>query len=196
MNFVQPIRDRDLLEDILVYLKERRNIRDYIIVFFGVNIGLRISDILKLKVRDVRKKTHIYLRATKTGKEIKLPIEPYVQKELNRFIAGRNDNDYLFVGRQKKRKTGLSNQPLDRSTVYKMLNIVAKKFGLDEQIGCHTMRKTFGYHFYLATKNIALLMEIFGHSSQTITLRYIGFTQDSIDQAMKKFNREFNKNRR
>jgi len=54
-------------------------------------------------------------------------------------------------------------------------------------IGTHTLRKTFGYHFYQKYKDIALLQELFNHSAPSVTLRYIGINQDMIDVAMKEF---------
>jgi integrase len=69
---------------------------------------------------------------------------------------------------------------------YKILRKVAERFHLDE-IGTHTLRKTFGYHFYQQTKDVAMLQEIFNHSSPAITLKYIGVNQDSMDRAMTKF---------
>ena len=69
---------------------------------------------------------------------------------------------------------------------YKILKSIVAEFGLDE-IGTHTLRKTYGYHMYMQTKNIALLMEIFNHSSEKVTLRYIGVNQDAMDKAMSRF---------
>jgi integrase len=51
-------------------------------------------------------------------------------------------------------------------------------------IGTHTMRKTFGYHYYKATIDIAMLQDIFNHSAPSITKRYIGITQDEIDKSL------------
>ena len=50
------------------------------------------------------------------------------------------------------------------------------------------MRKTFGYHFYLQTKDIVLLMRILNHHDQSKALRYIGIEQSTINDAMKKFS--------
>ena len=58
MNFVEPIRERELVYDIGSYLKKKSE-RDYIMYMCGIYTGLRISDILKLKVRDVRNKKYI-----------------------------------------------------------------------------------------------------------------------------------------
>lgn len=57
-----------------------------------------------------------------------------------------------------------------------------------EEIGTHTLRKTFGYHFYKKTKDVAMLQDIFNHSAPVVTKRYIGITQDEIDEAIDKFN--------
>lgn len=60
MNSVQPIRDMELVNDIADYLKGRSE-RDYMMFLFGIYSGLRISDILKLRVRDVKGKDRITL---------------------------------------------------------------------------------------------------------------------------------------
>ncbi|NUK31027.1 tyrosine-type recombinase/integrase [Parageobacillus sp. VR-IP] len=84
MNFVQPIRDPEKIEAIKQFLKER-NERNYILFLIGINTGLRISDILKLKVSDV-KGTHISIREKKTGKQKRIRITSSPKRELNWYI--------------------------------------------------------------------------------------------------------------
>jgi integrase len=67
------------------------------------------------------------------------------------------------------------------------LNTAADKVGLDE-IGTHTLRKTFGYLFYQKTKDVAQLQELFNHSAPSVTLRYIGINQDVMDKAIDDFS--------
>uniref|UniRef100_UPI00119EDAA4 tyrosine-type recombinase/integrase n=1 Tax=Bacillus thuringiensis TaxID=1428 RepID=UPI00119EDAA4 len=157
MNFVQPIRDPEQIQQIKEYLKEK-NTRNYILFVMGINTGLRISDILKLKVGDL-KGSHISMREMKTGKQKRIQITVALKRELRWFNENREDDEYLLKSRQGK------NRPIGRSMAYKILSGAAAEFGLDE-IGTHTLRKTYGYHMYMQTKNIALLMEIFNHSSE------------------------------
>ncbi|MCU5404635.1 site-specific integrase [Bacillus thuringiensis] len=178
MNFVQPIRDPEQIQQIKEYLKEK-NARNYILFVMGINTGLRISDILKLKVGDVQG-SHISMREMKTGKQKRIQITPSLKRELKWFNEGREVEEYLLKSRKGK------NRPIGRSMAYKILKSTAAEFGLDE-IGTHTLRKTYGYHMYMQTKNIALLMEIFNHSSEKVTLRYIGVNQDAMDKAMSRF---------
>ncbi len=178
MNIVQPIRDVEKVAELKEWFKAT-SARNYIMFLVGINTGLRISDILALKIGDVRE-IHITLREKKTRKQKKIRITPSLRRELQVFIDGRTDEEYLI----KSRNGG--NKPIDRSTAYKLLRIAAERHKLKE-IGCHTMRKTFGYHFYQQTKDVAMLQEIFNHSSPDITLRYIGINQDTMDKAIAKF---------
>lgn len=179
MNFVEPIRDPDKVEDIAEYLRFK-NERDYIMWMMGIYSGLRISDILKLKIRDVKNKRYITLREMKTGKQRIFEINPILKKALDEYCEGRDPNEYLIKSRQG------FNKPITRSMAYKILRNAANKFGI-ESMGTHTMRKTFGYHFYRQTKDVVTLMKIFNHNDQSTTLRYIGIEQQAINEAMKRF---------
>lgn len=49
------------------------------------------------------------------------------------------------------------------------------------------MRKTFGYHYYKRFKDVATLQEILNHAAPSITKRYIGITQDEINESLEGF---------
>ena len=68
MNYVEPIRNPETVKDIGDYLKEKSE-KLFVMYSIGIYSGLRISDILALKVRDVKGKSEIKLREKKTGKE-------------------------------------------------------------------------------------------------------------------------------
>ena len=76
---------------------------------------------------------------------------------------------------------------MDRFGAYYILKTDGKAVGLQDKIGTHTLRKTFGYHHYKKFKDIAILQKIFNHSNPTITLRYIGIEQDQIDESYNNF---------
>jgi integrase len=185
MKFVQPIRDPRKIEAIKQYLKARCE-RDYILFMIGINTGLRISDILPLRVGQV-KGSHIHIIEKKTGKEKRIKINKILRNDLDAYIAGKHDYEYLFRSRNKKHISGRKEEPITSSQAYKILNGVARRFGIEE-IGTHSLRKTFGYHFYLRTKDIALLMDLFNHTEQKVTLRYIGIIQDTLDDALDGFS--------
>ena len=178
MKVVQPIRDLEKVDQMKVYLKER-NERNYIMFMIGIAVGLRISDILKLKKEDLLK-SHIDIKETKTTKAKRVKIPGYIKRDLVSYAKELNDGDYVIKSREG------ANRPIDRSTAYRILRDAADHVNLTE-VGTHTLRKTFGYHFYKQTKNIAILQELFNHTDQKITLRYIGISQDMLDNVMDKY---------
>lgn len=180
MNYVEPIRDVKTIQDIADYLKEKAP-KYYVMFMVGIYSGLRISDILKLKVRDIRGKDAIKIREKKTGKEKLFPINKEVYPVIQDYCVNMKDYDYLIPSSRA------TNKAVSREYAYRMIHAAGAEFGLDN-LGTHTMRKTFGYHFYMQTKDIVLLMKIFNHNDQSKTLRYIGVEQSTIDSAMRKFS--------
>ncbi|MGC4375912.1 site-specific integrase [Fictibacillus sp. Mic-4] len=178
MNLVEPIRDKEIVAEIKAYLKEQ-NERNYILFLLGINTGLRISDILNLRVRDVEG-WYITIREKKTRKHKRIKMTSELKKALRDYIQDKPKNEFLIKSRKGK------NKPITRGAAYIILNQVAREFGL-ESIGTHSLRKTYGYHFYKQFKDVAALQEIFNHADPKITLRYIGINQDTLDSMMKKF---------
>lgn len=181
MRFVEPIRDKEQLADLTNYLKEH-NERDYIMWMIGIHIGIRISDILKLKVKDVKQQTHLKIVEQKTAKYKRVIIPPVLRKELARYVVGKKPTDFLICSRQRT-KTG-KKQAISRKTAWLNINKAAKAIGYQERIGTHSMRKTFGYHYYKKYHSVGDLMVLFNHAEEATTLRYIGIIQDQLDTNM------------
>lgn len=178
MTTVEPIRNKKDIQKVERILAKQSK-RNLLLFVTGTNCGLRISDILNLNVADVRNKTHIHLIEKKTGKFKKFPINSKLKPMLDEFIEGRKDNEPLFLSHWGHR--------LDRVTAYCIIKKACKEAGIQEKIGTHSMRKTFGYHHYQQFKDAALLQKIFNHKSPEVTLRYIGIEQDQIDYSYNNF---------
>jgi integrase len=174
MQIVEPIRDTQKITEIKKILKDT-NYRDYVLFVVGINTGLRISDILKLKVIDVKDKQCITIREQKTNKHKRIPINNNIKQDIDELIQHKQDDDYLFDSHRK------SKLHINRQQAYKIINDAARKAGITDNIGTHTLRKTFGYHHYQQFKDAITLQGIFNHSSLLVTLRYIGITQDIKD---------------
>lgn len=177
MNTVEPIRDMDVVLDVADYLKAR-NERDYVLFMFGIYTGLRISDILKFRVRDVKDKDAVYIREKKTGKEKRFPINSELKPIIENYIHGKKDFEYLF------KSPHFPNKAISRQQAYNILADAGAAFGISS-IGTHTLRKTFGYHMYQQTHDAVTIKEILNHADISVTLRYIGINQDNKDKAIK-----------
>ena len=179
---VQPLRTQQEINDFLFCLRRNKNSeRDVFLFLIGINSGLRMSDIVKLKKKDVISSKNPRIVEQKTGKTRILYLSS-LQELIQDYTKDLEPEDYLFPSTK--------GGHVEVNTVYQMFQKVAKLLGRDD-IGTHTLRKTFGYHYYKKTKDVATLMEIFGHSSEKITKRYIGINEDEISETLLNFRLGF-----
>ncbi len=179
MQTVQPIRDKFLIEAMKQELW-KHSYRNYFLFVMGINTGLRISDLLPLRVTDVRDQTHIVIRETKTRKNKRFLINLELRNIIVDYTKHMSMDDYLFASHK-------TDFPIKRVQAYKILNKAANNVGIPD-FGTHSLRKTFGFWHYTMHKNVALLQDIFNHSSPDITLRYIGINQDIVDKSLEHFS--------
>lgn len=199
MDFVEPIRDKNkILSMKKILASNKEGVRDVLLLTLGINTALRISDILKLKIKDVyeprngkagelclanmtpRERISMTgeLREQKTGKEKLIRINDSVKGALARYkdsYPAAAPDDFLFKSRKG------DNSPIGRTQAWKILNVAALAVGITDNIGTHSLRKTWGYHAYNAGYDLTLIQHALNHSSPRETLRYIGITQDQID---------------
>ncbi|MCS5695257.1 site-specific integrase [Desulfofundulus thermocisternus] len=181
MEFVQPIRDKKKIDDMKKILKSS-NLRDYCLFVLGINSGLRISDLLTLKISDVmdekgKIRERITLREKKTGKAKDFPIPCNAKKAIKEYLDTRKDiepDQPLFPSRK-------GGKPITRQQAYRILNEAARAVGITDEIGTHTLRKTFGYHAYKQGVDITRIQKLLNHSAPSVTLAYIGITQEELD---------------
>ncbi len=184
-NLVEPLKNKQDIKAVEKYLKLHSR-RNRLIFAFGINTGLRVSDILGLNISDVKDKTYVEIKEKKTGKYKRFPLNKKLQELIIAYLICDRQHTYsitpeepLFVGKKHCR--------LDRSQVYRFINDACKHLGITANVGTHTMRKTFGYFFYKQNNDVALLQKILNHSSPAITLRYIGIAQEEIDYSYNNF---------
>lgn len=175
---VEPIKDKETVREIIKYLKIQ-NERNAIMFGLGVFCGLRISDILNLRVKDARKKWNLRIKQQKTGKTIEIMINRELKKMIDEYTEGMKDTDYLI-----KSRTG--NKAISRTQAYRIMQSIANEFDLGK-IGCHSTRKTFAYWLYMDNKkDIGLVQKALGHQSSATTLTYIGMDQEVLREAISK----------
>jgi len=173
---IQPIRSRAKIEDMKWSLKNFCSERDYIMFLLGINTGLRIADLLKLKINDVVGKTRITVTEGKNKKRRAICLSN-IYEELNSYIIQLNNTsrtEWLFPSHK-------GDYPICTVQAYRQLNKAAEMIGICGCIGTSTMRKTFGYWHYKQFKDTAALQMIFNHPHQRRTLNYIGITEKGPD---------------
>ncbi|MED4456133.1 site-specific integrase [Metabacillus fastidiosus] len=177
MQTVQPIKEKEKLEAIKKILRAS-SIRNELLFVLGINTGLRISDLLSLEIGDVKASDKIEIREKKTKKQRTIAISRKTCRLIERYLKEERPNaeygEPLFLSQK--------GGPISRQHAYDILNKAARAVGISDRIGTHSLRKTFGYFAYKKGVDLAMIQKLLNHSSQAETLRYIGITQEQMDE--------------
>lgn len=180
MEFVHPIKSIEKISQMKEILK-KHSIRDLLLFVAGINLGIRVQDLLNLKLEDVydvetnSPREFLVMYDATTGKKNYFYINEQVSKVLMEYIKAYDLQSADFLFKSKK-----NDSPITRQQAYRIINGAAKEIGLDVNIGMHTLRKTFGYHAYRKGIAISILMDIFHHSTHAETLNYIGIDKKEV----------------
>ena len=159
------------------------NYKISLLIALGCFTGLRISDILALRWKQILHVEEFTIIEKKTGKKRTLRLNPQLQQhvaECYEHIQPLGINAPILVSQKGTIFT------VQRINV--ILKEVKKKYRLKvKNFSCHSLRKTFGrqvYNMNSENSELALvkLMELFNHSSIAITKRYLGLRQEEILQ--------------
>lgn len=148
----------------------------------GVFTGLRIGDLLKLRFNQFENSEILTITEQKTKKTRRIKINADL-KEIVERLKGRmvvtDTNQLIFVNRY-------GTKPIDKSYVNVKLKELLKQYNivLEGNASSHLFRKTLGNRVLrlnnYSNESVILLMELFGHSSPSITKKYLGIREKEI----------------
>jgi integrase/recombinase XerC len=158
------------------------HVRDYAIIMTFLQTGIRLSELVNLRVDDVDFEHRILtVRQGKGKKDRHIPLVDEAVKALRNYLRYRNtelifDDDILFLA-----KNGTS---LNVSSVKYLVAKYVKKAGIRKKVSVHTLRHTFGAHKADKHMGIATLQELMGHKKKETTLKYIHLAKTNLRQEM------------
>jgi integrase len=177
---VDPVRKQKDIKAISKFLQGKP--RDLLLWTMGINNGLRASDLVKLKVtqvKDLKPGDVLNIVESKTGKDNVLVINKPVYKALQSFLKEMQPNpvDYLF---RSRKGSHISSQSVGR-----LIKTWCKDINLTGNYGAHTLRKTWGYHQRINHGvGFEILCKRYNHSSPSITMGYLGIESKEVHDVL------------
>lgn len=182
---VQPITDARHIRSIKRLLADRP--RDKLLFIMGINSGLRVQDLLVLRIKDVQDAKagdRIALKEKKTGKDNVLIINKEILAALTDHFENLGTDEikpdhFLFKSRKTK------NSPLTTYAVMGMIKRWTEEVGLKGNFGAHTLRKTWCY-FQRKEFGVGweLIAKRLNHSNPAVTRRYLGVQDEEVEQIL------------
>lgn len=151
--------------EIIIILRNIRNLKHQLIISLTYGAGLRVSEVVNLRVRDidfVAKKIHI--RATKSGRERISLLPERIAIHLKRQCLGKRPADFLFESQRGGKLNTRTPQ-----TVFKE---ALKKSGIAKPATFHSLRHSFATHLLETGVNLRYVQELLGHASLKTTQIY------------------------
>lgn len=180
MSKTYPIKRSKDIDEFLYYIRNKNGKstreRNYIMVITGLYTGLRISDILALKVKDVRGKDVLNIVEEKTGKKYTRVINEKLKKEFEKYCRDKEDNEYLIKSQQGY------NEPLGRKEAWKIIKRASRAVRIQGNVSTHSLRKTFAWRIYIKSgKDLEEVRRALNHSDIYVTKEYLGIDEESTD---------------
>jgi len=189
MNWVEPIRDRAKIRLIEAHLRQRKSPRDYLLFTLGINVALRISDLLNLRVCDVRDEAgrirdELVVMEGKTSKRRAIPLAGAAKDALVFYFERCPDlssDAWLFESTHRE-------APISYVQANRLIKSWCRLVGLRGNYASHSLRKTWAYWARRAGVPVSLIRQALGHSREDITLRYLGITAEEVEDVYRKVN--------
>ncbi|MFV1468362.1 tyrosine-type recombinase/integrase [Idiomarina sp. HB] len=179
MSEVHAVKDLDTIKLVSHLLNRTFGQQIADIWDLGLNLALRISDLLSIRFEDIQG-DRLNIRERKTGKIATIKLNDKALSIIDRLRRDNPDHVYLFQSHRNRWSLNRGPRPLSRCYVSKAISMIGEEVGLS--LGTHSMRKTRGYHLYKNTNDLARVMKMLRHGSEAVTLRYIGITQEDVDR--------------
>ncbi|MFC1558579.1 tyrosine-type recombinase/integrase [candidate division KSB1 bacterium] len=182
MKYLKPIKDNKILKRIAQNLKRNGEIRNYLLYVMGINCGLRSCDLLKLKVRDVFKNEQpvdeFRIIQQKTNRPHYVFINGDMKKALKYWHKNTKDkspDSYIF-------KSKRSDKAITGTIVHGLINrwVTEPNVALDQDVGCHTLRKSFAFALYERGAPLEVIAEALGHKNIAHIITYIGIDSKNV----------------
>ena len=148
--------------------------------------GLRISELLNLKIGDIDLENCVVRCVGKGSKERIVPIGEYVLFYINKYLQYRDGllknkkSDYLFLNR--------SGTPLSRFSFFKILKKLLREKNIKKDISPHTLRHSFATHMLEYGADLRTIQELLGHSDIATTKIYTHISNNKIKEDYEKYH--------
>ena len=163
-------------EEVVRFFEAVRNPKHRVLLLTAYAAGLRVSELVGLRLEDVdSKRMVIHVRRSKGNKDRIVMLSPVLLEELRSYARWARPRKWLFAGQDPAR-------PLGVRAVQKACQRAGEAAGLGKRVSVHTLRHSFATHLVETGTDLRLVQTLLGHSSLRTTAIYTHVSNDRLQQ--------------
>lgn len=174
-------------EKIIKGLLKIDNLKHRALLFTAYSAGLRVSEVVRLKITDIDSdRMQIRIEAAKGKKDRMATLAKATLEILREYVKQYKPRHFLFEGQ-------LANEPYSARSAQQVFNHVFKSMGLPSTVSFHSLRHSYATHLLENGTDIKYIQELLGHNDIRTTLRYthvskkeLGKIESPIDKIFRK----------
>ena len=169
----KPLKLPDILaeKEVMCLIKKTENLKHRALLMTAYSAGLRVSELVSLKIRDIdSKRMMIHIRQGKGGKDRMVQLSQVLLQTLREYYSVYKPVEYLFEGEKK-------GEPYSARSAQEVLSKAKKIAGIQKKGSIHMLRHSYATHLLEAGTDIRYIQELLGHSSLKTTMRYTHVSQ-------------------
>ena len=186
IEYLYPSRQEYKLPNVLsqkevkTLLENISNIKHKALLSLIYSSGLRISELLNLKIQDIDSdRMRIYIKGSKNNRDREVMLSEKILELLRKYFREYKSKEYLFEGQKGGAYSARS--------VQEILKKALKKAGIKKHATVHTLRHSFATHLIENGTDIRIVQELLGHKNIKTTQIYTHIT----DQTKRKIKSPF-----
>jgi len=150
-----------------------KNLKHKLIISLAYGAGLRVSEVVNLKIKDINlDELTIHLKNAKGKKDRITIFSEKIKNDLQNLIAGKNLNDYLFESERGGKLT--------ERTVQKVFENALRGAGIKKDATFHSLRHSFATHLLENGVDVRYVQELLGHANIRTTQVYTKVTNPKL----------------
>lgn len=159
-------------EEVKKLINSVKNEKHRLMIALLYSSGLRLSELVNLKVGDIELEERIgWVRSGKGAKDRLFIIPNVLVEDLKKHIRQKEETDYIFEGHQ-----GL----MSPRNVQKIVSLATKNAGINKPVHVHTLRHTFATHLLESGEDIRKIQELLGHANLSTTQIYTHVSTEEL----------------
>ena len=170
-------------EEVLKLIDSTDTLKSRLIISFLYSTGLRVSELVNLKMDDLDFKENTgWVRKGKGSKDRLFMLSPNLAEELGEYIQEKGkDRKYVFS----------KDKPLTTRNIQKIIQGTRKRADLNKKVTPHTLRHSFATHLLEQGTDIRVIQAMLGHASLSTTQVYTHISTDQLKKVKNPFDNLF-----